>query len=169
MHLETFIPAFLMFAVLGLVLPVILSNMSMAGRLVNPQDDRADSSEAPSEASVYDQIGGAPAMDAAVDVFYRRVLADAYVLPFFQGVDMTKQAAKQKAFLTMVTGGPHNYTGKDMREGHKHLVKMGLNDSHFDHILMHLRATLAELGVPENLIQTIIGVAESTRDDVLDR
>lgn len=32
MHLETFIPAFLMFAVLGLIVPVILSNMCMKGR-----------------------------------------------------------------------------------------------------------------------------------------
>jgi len=32
MHFETFVPAFLMFAVLGLVLPIILSNISMAGR-----------------------------------------------------------------------------------------------------------------------------------------
>lgn len=162
MHLETFIPAFLLFAILGLILPVVLSHISMEGR-TNVVEEPA------SEASVYDQIGGAAAVDAAVDVFYRRVLADAYVNRFFEGVDMTKQAGKQKAFLTMVMGGPHNYTGKDMREGHKHLVKNGLNDSHFDHILMHLRATLAELGVPENLIQTIIGVAESTRDDVLDR
>jgi len=167
MHVETFLPAFLMFAVLGLILPVILSNVAMEGRLM-PKDDTAPAPAA-NEASVYDQIGGSVAVDAAVDVFYRRVLADAYVVRFFQGVDMTKQAAKQKAFLTMVMGGPHNYTGKDMREGHRHLIKMGLNDTHFDHILMHLRATLAELGVPENLIQTIIGVAESTRDDVLDR
>jgi len=168
MHLETFIPAFIMFAVLGLIVPVLLSNLAMGGRLM-PKEEEADSPAAASEASVYEQIGGAAAVDAAVDVFYRRVLADAYVLPFFEGVDMSKQAAKQKAFLTMVMGGPHNYTGKDMREGHRHLVKLGLNDSHFDHILMHLRATLAELGVVENLIQTIIGVAESTRDDVLDR
>jgi len=168
MHLETFIPAFLLFAVLGLVLPLILSNISMAGRLT-PDVTGDDAPAAAAEPSVYDQIGGAAAVDAAVDVFYRRVLADAYVNRFFQGVDMERQAAKQKAFLTMVMGGPHNYTGKDMREGHKHLVKMGLNDSHFDHILMHLRATLAQLGVQENLIQTIIGVAESTRADVLDR
>ncbi len=168
MHLETFIPAFLLFAVLGLVLPVLLSDIAEKGRnfTEEPEDD---AKPAAGEATVYEQIGGAAAVDAAVDVFYRRVLADAYVNRFFEGVDMDKQAAKQKAFLTMVMGGPHNYTGKDMREGHKHLVKMGLNDSHFDHILMHLRATLAELGVPENLIQTIIGVAESTRDDVLDR
>ncbi|WP_420870595.1 group I truncated hemoglobin [Mariprofundus ferrooxydans] len=118
---------------------------------------------------MFDQLGGDAAVNAAVDIFYRRVLADAYVVRFFEGVDMDKQAAKQKAFLTMAFGGPHNYTGKDMREGHRHLVKMGLNDSHFDHILMHLRATLAELGVANNLIQQVIATAETTRNDVLDR
>ena len=57
-----------------------------------------------------------------------------------------------------------------MREGHKHLVhEMGLNDSHFDHIVCHLRSTLAELGVAPELIKTVADVAESTRDDVLDR
>jgi len=32
MHLETFIPAFLMFTVLGLILPIILTDISMKGR-----------------------------------------------------------------------------------------------------------------------------------------
>lgn len=119
--------------------------------------------------SVYNQLGGESAINAAVDVFYRKVSADKYILPFFAGVDMDKQAGKQKAFLTMVTGGPNSYTGKDMREGHRHLIRMGLNDSHFDHILCHLRSTLAELGVTQQLIDTVISVADSTRDDVLDR
>jgi hemoglobin len=119
--------------------------------------------------SVYEQLGGEAAINAAVDVFYRKVLGDKYVVRFFEGVDMDKQAAKQRAFLTMVTGGPNSYTGKDMREGHRHLIKMGLDDSHFDHILCHLRSTLAELGVAQDLIDTVISVAESTRDDVLDR
>jgi hemoglobin len=120
--------------------------------------------------TVYDQLGGEPAINAAVDIFYRRVLADPYVARFFEGVDMVRQAAKQKGFLTMVTGGPNKYTGKDMREGHKHLVRdMGLDDTHVDHILCHLRSTLAELGVKQELINTVIAVAESTRNDVLDR
>jgi len=119
--------------------------------------------------TVYEQLGGEAAINAAVDNFYRRVLNDPYVTPFFEGVDMEKQAAKQKGFLTMVTGGPNNYTGKDMREGHKHLVKMGLDDTHFDHIVCHLRSTLADLGVSADLIKTVADVAESTRDDVLNR
>ncbi len=32
MHLETFIPVFLLFAVLGLILPVVLSGMALKGR-----------------------------------------------------------------------------------------------------------------------------------------
>ncbi|MDX8392756.1 MAG: group 1 truncated hemoglobin [Mariprofundaceae bacterium] len=119
--------------------------------------------------TVYEQLGGDAAINAAVDIFYRKVLGDHYVKRFFEGVDMEKQAAKQKGFLTMVTGGPNNYTGKDMREGHKHLVEMGLNDAHVDHIICHLRSTLSELGVTQKLIDTVIGVAESTRDDVLNR
>ncbi|PIW44506.1 MAG: group 1 truncated hemoglobin [Zetaproteobacteria bacterium CG12_big_fil_rev_8_21_14_0_65_54_13] len=165
MHFETFIPVFLMFAVLGLILPTILSTMSDKGR-VSPGEAEATAPKAP---TLFEQLGSNAAVDAAVDIFYRRVLADAYVVRFFEGVDMEKQAAKQKAFLTMAFGGPHNYTGKDMREGHRHLIKMGLDDSHFDHILMHLRATLAELGVANNLIQQVIATAESTRNDVLDR
>ncbi|MDQ6951491.1 MAG: group 1 truncated hemoglobin [Mariprofundales bacterium] len=119
--------------------------------------------------TLFETLGGEAAVNAAVDIFYKRVLSDSYVVRFFEGTDMTKQAAKQKAFLTMAFGGPNNYSGKDMRDGHKHLVKMGLNDSHFEHILAHLRSTLAELGVGADLITQVIDVANTTRDDVLDR
>ena len=80
---------------------------------------------------------------------------------------MSKQAAKQKAFLTMAFGGPHNYTGEDMRKGHAHLVAKGLNDSHFDAVMDNLGATLTELNVPGHLIAQAAAIAESTRNDVL--
>ncbi len=73
--------------------------------------------------TLFDQLGGEAAVNAAVDIFYRKVLADHRINRFFDNVDMEKQAAKQKAFLTMAFGGPHNYTGEDMRKGHAHLVK----------------------------------------------
>jgi len=119
------------------------------------------------QASLYERIGGDGAVNAAVDIFYRKVLADDRISKFFEGVDMDKQSAKQKAFLTMAFGGPSNYTGEDMRKGHAHLVKAGLNDSHFDAVMEHLGATLTELGVPADLIGEAAAIAESTRNDVL--
>ncbi len=119
--------------------------------------------------ALFDKIGGEAAVNAAVDIFYRKVLADDRINKFFDGVDMEKQATKQKAFLTMAFGGPHNYTGKDMREGHAHLVKQGLNDTHFDAVVENLGATLKELGVADELIAQVAAIAETTRNDVLGR
>ncbi len=166
MHVETFLFAFVLFVVFCVVLSLFFASVADASRTAASGEGTTAGDPAP---TLYEQLGGAAAIDAAVDIFYRRVLADHYVNRFFEGVDMEKQAAKQKAFLTMVFGGPHDYTGKDMREAHKHLVKNGLDGTHFDHILSHLRSTLAELGVGEDMIQQVIDIAESTRDDVLNR
>ena len=119
--------------------------------------------------SVYEQIGGEPAMAAAVEVFYRKVLADDRISHFFEDVDMERQAAKQKAFLTLVTGGPASYSGQDMCAGHAHLVKRGLNDVHFNAVAGHLKDTLEELGVPAPLVAQVLAIAESARADVLNR
>jgi hemoglobin len=117
--------------------------------------------------SLYQQIGGDAAVNAAVDIFYRKVLKDARINRFFTGVDMDRQAAKQKAFLTMAFGGPNNYSGLDMRRGHAHLVAQGLNDAHFDAVVENLGATLKELGVADVLIAQVAAIAETTRNDVL--
>jgi len=117
--------------------------------------------------ALFDKIGGEAAVNAAVDIFYRKVLADDRINNFFEGVDMDAQAAKQKAFLTLAFGGPSNYSGKDMRDGHAHLVAKGLNDSHFDAVMENLGATLEELKVPADLIGEAAAIAESTRNDVL--
>jgi hemoglobin len=108
-------------------------------------------------------------VEAAVDLFYRKVLADSRINTFFAGVDIDKQIAKQKAFLTMVFGGPANYMGKDMRAGHAHLVSRGLNDSHVDAVIENLGATLKDLGVAQPLIDQVAALANSVRNDVLSR
>lgn len=116
--------------------------------------------------SVYERIGGEPAVDAAVDIFYRKVLADDRISHFFSSVDMKRQAAKQKAFLTMAFGGPNSYSGKDMREGHKH---MNLNETHFNAVIEHIASTLKELGVSDADINEVAAIANSVKDDVLNR
>lgn len=119
--------------------------------------------------TLFQRLGGEKAVDTAVDIFYRKVLADDKVNHFFEEVDMDKQIAKQKGFLTMVFGGPNNYTGKDMREGHKHLVAKGMNDEHVDIIISHLGGVLKELGAPDTDIAEVAKIAESVRGDVLNR
>ncbi len=119
--------------------------------------------------TLYEQLGGEPAVDAAVDIFYRKVLADERISRFFDAVDMQAQAAKQKAFLTMVFGGPSRYTGRDMRAAHARLVAQGLGDAHFDAVVENLAATLRELGVGDAQIGQVAAIAESVRGDVLGR
>ena len=116
---------------------------------------------------LFDRLGGEDAVNAAVDIFYRKVLSDDSVSRFFEDTDMDDQIAKQKSFLTMAFGGPNDYTGADMRKAHAPLVEKGLNDSHFTAVAAHLQATLEELGVAASLITEVMGIAASTHDDVL--
>ena len=119
--------------------------------------------------TLFEQLGGAPAFDSAVEIFYRKMLSDERVARFFEDVDMDRQMAKQKAFLTMVCGGPNHYTGRDMRTSHARLVQQGLNDSHVDVVIEHLGATLRELGAGEEQIAQVAALANSVRDAVLGR
>lgn len=115
--------------------------------------------------SLYERIGGDAAVDAAVDVFYKKVLSDASISHFFETTDMDAQREKQKKFLALAFGGPNEYSGKDMRAAHADLD--GINEAHFAAVAGHLQATLEELGVPEAEIGEAMAIAASTHDDVL--
>lgn len=120
-------------------------------------------------ATLYDRLGGEAAVNAAVELFYRKVLGDARLSPFFDGVDMDAQQAKQKRFLTMVFGGPNAYTGKGLRAAHAPLVANGMKEFHFEAVATHLKDTLVELGVSEDLTGEVMAIAAGARDDVLNR
>ena len=117
--------------------------------------------------SLYERIGGEAAVNAAVDDFYGKVMDDYRINRFFNNTDMAKQVEHLKAFMTVAFGGPNNYTGRSLREGHARLVKMGLNDSHFDAVMEHLGATMQELNVPAELIGEAAALVESVRGEVL--
>lgn len=118
-------------------------------------------------ASLYQQLGGQPAIDAAVELFYTKVLADELVKHFFDDINMNKQKRKQKEFLSAALGSPVPYTGRDMRSAHSSLT--GLTDAHFNAIGGHLKATLEELKVNPELIAKALAIVETTRSHVLNR
>lgn len=119
--------------------------------------------------TLFERLGGKEAVETAVDIFYGKVLADDRVNYFFDKTNMVKQRAKQKAFLTFAFGGPNNYSGKNMRDGHTHLIERGLNDSHVDAIIELLDTTLKELGVSDEDVAEVAAIANGARDDVLNR
>lgn len=118
------------------------------------------------EDSLYQKLGGKAAMDAAVDAFYVKVLADDRVKHFFDDVSMDKQRRKQKEFLSAAFGGPLPWTGKDMRKAH---AGMGLTEVHFNAIAENLVNTLKDLKIRQELIDQVVAVALTTKDDVLGR
>lgn len=117
--------------------------------------------------ALYEKLGGEKAVDAAVDIFYEKVINDADLAPFFDGINLERQRKMQKAFLTVAFGGPNNYSGRGMRAAHARPVAIGLNESHFNKVAEHLQRTLLELSVPYDLIQEVMNIAASTKDDVL--
>ena len=119
--------------------------------------------------TLFEQLGGRDAVNAAVDIFYTKVMADDLLKPFFSETDMPHQIAKQRAFLTYAFGGAPNSSGKSMRDAHKKSVDNGLSDVHFNAVAGHLQATLEELGVAENLVSQVMTIAGSVKDDVLNR
>ena len=78
--------------------------MSIYGEALYKQRMTAD-------ASLYERLGGAPAIDAAAELFYRKVMSNPLLEPYFADVNMDRQVAKQAAFLTLALGGPNGYSG----------------------------------------------------------
>jgi len=125
--------------------------------------------EGAKEVSLFERLGGEGAIDQVVESFYGRVLSDARVSRFFEGVDARRLAAKQKQFMAFALGGSETYRGRNLTEAHEALVKAGLDDSHFDAVAENLLATLMEFNVPAGLIREVAERVEGTRDVVLGR
>jgi len=114
--------------------------------------------------SIYDSIGGASAVRAAVDDFYVRVLADARLAPFFTSTDLNHLKAHQRAFIAAAIGGPEVFGGRDMASAH---ARLGIGEGDFDAVVGHLVGTLTGLGVPEDTLGQIANALAPLRDDIV--
>ncbi len=114
--------------------------------------------------SIYDRIGGASAVRAAVDDFYARVLADPRLAPFFSGTDMNRLKAHQRSFIAAAIGGPEVFSGRDMASAH---AGLGIADADFDAVVGHLVGTLSGLGVPADVTGQIGSALAPLRPDIV--
>jgi hemoglobin len=103
--------------------------------------------------SLFDAIGGLPALEVAVQRFCERVRTDVAVAEFFVWMDLHHQKSHLLAYLGQALGGPTRYTGETMRRAHAHVW---IEQRHFDVVANHLAATLQELGIGDALVAAVM-------------
>jgi hemoglobin len=113
--------------------------------------------------SLHAELGGDEAIALALDRFYEKVLADARVSGYFDGLDLERLKSRQRDFLAMAFGGPDRYDGRDLRAAHARPRQLGLDDQDYDVFMGHFHDTLAELGVPGDKIQEVMAIAHTAR------
>ena len=121
----------------------------------------------PAEATavnVYQAIGGRPAVTAAVDGFYERLLADPVLSGFFPGGVAPRHRAYLITILGEALGGPERFRGPDLAKAHRGL---GITDADFDRTAVHLAEVLDSLGVPGHLADHIVGIVAGLRPAVV--
>jgi hemoglobin len=115
--------------------------------------------------SDYDAVGGGAAVSAVVNDFYRRVLADPQLAPYFEGVDMVRLKRHQALLVTQVLGGPENYTGRPLGEAH---AGLGIDHDDFTAVVGHLAAAMKDAGVPDDIIGRAGAVVAATESVIVE-
>lgn len=116
--------------------------------------------------TIYEEIGGAPAVATVVDLFYQQLLADPAVNHYFEGKDLARLKAHQRALVTVALGGvSESYTGRMMGPAHAGLA---ITDEAFDTILEHLEAVLLAVDVMPTTVAKIMAIIEPLRPDVVE-
>ena len=118
----------------------------------------------PSDDTLYERLGGREAVEAVVDEFYDRVLADEDLQPYFGEIDTDELREHQKDFISYATGGYDDYEGPSMYEAHAHL---NVTDEAFDRVAEHLDASLRACGVSDSNREELMAEVASLRDEVV--
>ena len=127
-----------------------------------------------SEKSLYDRLGGEPAITAVVDDFVGRAAADPKVNFTRKGTGMEWQATAQNVahvkkmlvqFIAKASGGPQQYEGRDMKSVHK---GMKISNAEFNAIAADLKASLDKFKVPAKEQSELLAAVEGTRKDIVE-
>lgn len=118
-------------------------------------------------ASLYERLGGKPAIEVVIDKFLANVVADARINKFFAGLDGAAVAKLRGHLVDQVcsaTGGDCQYTGRSMKESH---TGMNLTDDHFTAIVEDLIAALDDAGVKPADKDELLGILGGLKGDIV--
>jgi hemoglobin len=118
--------------------------------------------------SAFLAIGGAYAVTAVVEEFYRRLLADTVTAPYFDSLATTDglPALKrhQVLMLVKVLGGPDRYGGRDLKSAH---AGLDITDDVYRRVCLHLLIVMHEFNVPMDILVAADKILRSVRDLVV--
>jgi hemoglobin len=100
---------------------------------------------AAAQRSLYDRLGGTPAITAVVEEFVARDAADKRINARFINTDIPKLKGLLVDFICGATGGPCTYAGRDMYTAH---ASMNLVEEEFNALVEDLVGALQKLNVP---------------------
>jgi len=108
----------------------------------------------PAPKSLFDRLGGLPAITAVVDEFVNRTTSDPRIKERFFNTDAVNLKRLLTEFVCLATGGPCKYTGRDMPSSH---AGMDLVDDEFTALVENLAGALDKFSVPEKEKGELLG------------
>lgn len=117
------------------------------------------------EKSLYERLGGQPAVEAVVKDFAGRVLADERINKKFAKSNADRLVTNLIDFVCAGTGGPCQYKGLSMKQSHK---KMGVTNGEFNALVEDLVATLDKFSVPQKERDNLLKVLGPMANDIVE-
>jgi hemoglobin len=122
--------------------------------------------ESKPEASLYDRLGGQPAITAVVDDFVGNVAADSRINGYFARANVPHLKAMLVDQICEASGGPCKYTGRDMKSAH---ASMGIGDPQFNALVEDLVKSLDRFKVPAREKNELLAALGSMKGDIVTR
>jgi hemoglobin len=116
--------------------------------------------------SLYERLGGRPAIVAVVDDFVGNVATDKRINGFFGKTDIPRLKRLLVEQICAGSGGPCIYTGRDMRTAH---AGMGVKDRHFNALVQDLGKSLNKFKVPRKEQKELVAILAPMRKDIVSR
>lgn len=116
------------------------------------------------EVTLFERIGGEPAVAAVVELFYGRVLADGELAGYFEGVEVDRLKRHQALFVGQALGSRQPFPGRTMKRAHEGLA---ITEAAFDRVVGHLAASLAEAGLDDETIGEIAAQLLPLKGDIV--
>ncbi len=114
--------------------------------------------------SLYDRLGGQPAITAVVDDFVGNVAGDGRINGFFARTDIARLKRLLVEQICQATGGPCTYTGRDMVTAHK---GMNITDAQFNALVEDLVKSLDKFKVPEKEKGELLGALGGLKPQIV--